>query len=43
MAGYDRKKDLVFYVSNYIVYKYPTIREYDLVLIVITAYSNSIK
>ena len=27
MAGYDGRKDLVLYASNYIVYEYPTIRE----------------
>ena len=42
MAGYDGRGDLVPYASNYIVYEYPTIREYALVLIVIAAYSNSI-
>jgi len=42
MAGYNRRRDLVPYASNYIIYEYPTIREYALVLIVIAAYSDSV-
>ena len=42
MAGYNGRRDLVPYASNYIVYEYPTIQEYALVLIVITAYSDSV-
>ena len=42
MAGHDGRRDLVPHASNYIVYEYPTIREYALVLIVIAAYSNSV-
>ena len=35
-------KDLDLYASNYIVHEYPTIREYAFMLILITAYSDSV-
>jgi len=42
ITGYNRRKNLVLYISNYIIYLYPTIQEYAPILIVITAYSDSV-
>ena len=43
MAGHDGRKDLVLHASNYIVHEYPTVQERNLVLIVIAAYSDSVR
>ena len=42
MAGHDGRKDFVLHASNYIVHEYPTVQGNVLVLIVITAYSDSV-
>jgi len=42
MAGHDGRKNLVLHASNYIVHLYPTAQEHAPVLIVVTAYSDSV-
>ena len=42
IAGHNGRKNLVLHASNYIVYLYPTVQKPPSVLIVITAYSNSV-
>jgi len=42
MAGHDGRKNLVLHASNYIVHLYPTAQEDAPVLIVVTAYSDSV-
>jgi len=42
MAGYNGRKNLVLYASNYIVHLYPTAQEDAPVLIEVTAYSDSV-
>ena len=42
MAGHDGRKNSVLHASNYIVHLYPTVQKPPSVLIVITAYSNSV-
>ena len=43
MAGHDRGKNLVLHASNYIVHLYPTVQKSYSVLIVITAYGDSVR
>ena len=43
VAGHVGRKNLVLYASNYIVHLYPTTQEYAPVLIVVTAYSDSVR
>ena len=42
MATHDRRKNLVLHASNYIVHLYPTAQEHAPMLIVVTAYSDSV-